>query len=300
MKSNAPVRFTTPAKVVAPVAVAADCVKLAALNVLEANTVSADVTVTSLRGFRLPTAPLKRMSPAEVSVRICAPFNVAVATPVPKSISAIVVTRVVVPVRVVFSPKNIEPAVKVPALEFKSMPEALLAVSAPKIVPLATKVMVPVFGSTPLPPMVRLVNPLPPTAVNVPVTVIGAPADVVKRAKLVAAALAEIPLAELVLSITTPSAPVAVSVRVTPPSTTTESLMSKKLCVASALMLVEFPEPFTVKLPVPVITPSILNSPAPLNKKSTVTALLLIHAASTVTAPTLVIVLPRTTESTDG
>ena len=225
MKSNAPVRFTRPAKVVAPVAVAADCVKLAALNVLEANTVSADVTVTSLRGFRLPTAPLKRMSPAEVSVRVCAPFNVAVATPVPKSISAIVVTRVVVPVRVVFSPKNIEPAVKIPALEFKSMPEALSAESAPKIVPLATKVMVPAF--TPLPPMVRSVNPLPPTAVNVPVTVIGAPADVVKRAKLVAAALAEIPLAELVLSITMPSAPVAVRVRVTPPKTTTESLKMK-------------------------------------------------------------------------
>ena len=297
MKSKSLVRFTRPSKVVATLP--ADCVKLAALNVLEANTVAADVTVTSLRRVPPPTAPLKRMSPAEVSVRIWAPFKVAVAPPVPKSISAIVVTRVVVPVRVVFSPKNIEPAVKVPALEFKLMPEALSAESAPKIVPLATKVMVPAF--TPLPPMVRLLNPLPPTAVNVPVTVIGAVANVVKSAKLVAAALAEMPLTKRVLSITTPSAPVAVSMRVpAPPPTTTESLILKNACVASALMLVEFPEPFTVKLPVPVITPSILNSPAPPCKKSTETSLLLVHAAATVTAPTLVVVLPRTTKSTDG
>ena len=134
--------------------------------------------------------------------------------------------------------------------------------------------------------MVRLVNSLPPTAVNVPVTLIGAPADVVKSAKLVVIASAEIPSINPVLLITMPSAPVAVSVRVpVPPPTTTESLMSKKLCVASALMLKEFPDPFTVKLPAPLIAPSILNSPTPPDKKSTVTARLLVHAAATVTAP---------------
>ena len=105
------------------------------------------------------------------------------------------------------------------------MPEALSAESAPAIVPLATKVIVPAV--TPSPPMVRLVNALPPTAVSVPVTLIGAPADVVKSAKLVKRLSAEMPGAKPVLSITMPSAPVAVRVRVTPPSTTTESRMLK-------------------------------------------------------------------------
>ena len=82
MKSNKPVRFTRPVKVVAPVAVAPDCVKLAALNVLEANTVSADVTVTSPRrvakaGVTPPTAPVKVMLPAPATrVRSCAPATV--------------------------------------------------------------------------------------------------------------------------------------------------------------------------------------------------------------------------------
>ena len=78
MKSNAPVRFTRPVKVVAPVAVAPDCVKLAALNVLEADTKLADVTVTAPRrvakaGVTPPTAPVKVMSPAPATrVRLCA------------------------------------------------------------------------------------------------------------------------------------------------------------------------------------------------------------------------------------
>ena len=76
--------------------------------------------------------------------------------------------------------------------------------------------------------MVRLVNALPPTAVNVPVRLIGAPADVVNSAKFVAAASAEIPSINPVLLITMPPTAVAVSVRVpAPPPTTTESRMLK-------------------------------------------------------------------------
>ena len=211
-----------------------------------------------------------------------------------------VVIKLVVPVRSVFSPKNIEAAVRVPLLEFKLMPEALFNESAPRIVPLAANVIV--LASTPLPPMVRPVNALPPIAVNVPVTLIGAVANVVKSAKLVAAAVAEMPLTKPVLFITTPPALVAVSVRVpTPPPTTTESAILKKFCVALALMLVVFPDPFTVTLPVPVISPSILNSPAPGDKKLTVTALSLFHpATATVIAPILSVVLPSTTDETVG
>ena len=129
---------------------------------------------------------------------------------------------------VAFSPKNIEAAVRVPLLEFKLMPEALFNESAPRIVPLAANVIV--LASTPLPPMVRPVNALPPIAVSVPVTLIGAVANVVKSAKLVAAAVAEMPLTltKPVLFITTPPRPLAVRVRVpAPPPTTTESRMLK-------------------------------------------------------------------------
>ena len=106
------------------------------------------------------------------------------------------------------------------------MPEALFNESAPRIVPLAANVIV--LASTPLPPMVRPVNALPPIAVSVPVTLIGAVANVVKSAKLVAAAVAEMPLTKPVLFITTPPRPVAVRVRVpAPPPTTTESRMLK-------------------------------------------------------------------------
>ena len=67
------------------------------------------------------------------------------------------------------------------------------------------------------------------------------------------------------------------------------------------MILVEFPDPFTVTLPVPVISPSTLNSPAPPERKSTVTALLLIHPAkATVIAPILSVVLPSTTDETVG
>ena len=82
MKSNWFVRFTRPVKVVAPVAVAPDCVKLAALNVLKADTKLADVTVTSPRriakaGVTPPTAPVKVMLPAPATrVRSCAPAAV--------------------------------------------------------------------------------------------------------------------------------------------------------------------------------------------------------------------------------
>ena len=126
----------------------------------------------------------------------------------------------------------------------------------------------------------------PPIFVKSPVRVITPPAAVVTRERLVDPTLAEIPSTNPVLSITMPAALVAVRVRVTPPSTTTESLIIKKASVASALMLVEFPDPFTVKLPVPVIAPSILNSPVPPERKITVTGLLLVHAAATVMAPT--------------
>ena len=66
------------------------------------------------------------------------------------------------------------------------------------------------------------------------------------------------------------------------------------------MMLVEFPDPFTVTLPVPVTRPLTLNLPAPPDKKSTVTALLLIQSAATVIAPTLFVVLPSTTDETEG
>ena len=178
-----------------------------------------------------PAAPVRVIKsvkvafPLAVRVRVIpnAPPSVAVAGSVPKSMSPTVAARIVAPVRVVSSPKSIEAAVRVPALEFRLMPAATSAKSAPRIVPLAAKVIVPA-STPPLPLMVRLVNALPPTAVNVPVTLIGAPADVVKSAKLVERLSAEMPGAKPVLSITMPSAPVAVRVRVTPPSTTTESL----------------------------------------------------------------------------
>ena len=218
----------------------------------------------------------------------------------PKVIDELVVINSVSPVRIVSTKNSIEPAVRVPPLEFKSMPEALFNESAPRIVPFAANVIVPAVTLSP--PMVRLVNSLPPTEVNVPVRLIGAVANVVKSAKLVAAAVAEMPLTKPVLFITTPPALVAVSVRVpTPPPTTTESAILKKFCVALALMLVVFPDPFTVTLPVPVISPSILNSPAPGDKKLTVTALSLFHpATATVIAPILSVVLPSTTDETVG
>ena len=71
MKSNWLVRSTIPLKVVATLP--ADCVKLAAVNVLEANTVAADVTVTSPKRVP-PTAPVKVMLPVPaVRPRVCAP-----------------------------------------------------------------------------------------------------------------------------------------------------------------------------------------------------------------------------------
>ena len=189
-----------------------------------------------------PAAPVRVIKSVKVAfplaVRVIpnAPLSVAVAGSVPKSISPAVATRIVAPVRVVSSPKSIEAAVRVPALEFRLMPAATSAKSAPRIVPLAAKVIVPA-STPPLPLMVRLVNSLPPTAVNVPVRLIGAVANVVNSAKLVVAASAEIPSINPVLLITMPPTPVAVRVRVpVPPPTTTESVMSKKLCVASALM----------------------------------------------------------------
>ena len=62
------------------------------------------------------------------------------------------------------------------------------------------------------------------------------------------------------------------------------------------------PDPSTVKLPVPVIAPFTMKSPVPpelFGSKSTVTALLLFHAAATVTSPSFVVVSPRTTEETE-
>ena len=244
------------------------------------------------RGVIEPTRPKKEILEAAVKVRSSAPSSFS-----PNLIVELVVINSVSPVRIVSTKNSIEPAVRVPPLEFKPMPEALFNESAPKIVPLAANVIVPAVTLSP--PMVRLVNSLPPTEVNMPVRLIGAVANVVKSSKLVKTWSAEIPLA----TITMPGASVAVRVRVTPPTTTTESLILKKPCVALALMLVEFPDPFTVKLPVPtesVMFPSTLNSPAPPERKLTVTALGLIHAAATVIAPTLFAVLPSTTDETVG
>ena len=175
---------------------------------------------------------------------------------------------------------------------------ALETNKAPLIRPLAVIVASVKFPPEPLKD--KLFKDWPALLVKSPCTLITALTAEVTRERLVEATSAEIPSANPVASITMPSAPVAVRVRVTPPSTTTESLILKKACVASALMLVEFPDPFTVKLPVPVIAPSILNAPAPPDWKSRVTALLLVHAAATVMAPILVAVLPSTTKSTDG
>ena len=72
--------------------------------------------------------------------------------------------------------------------------------------------------------------------VSVPVRLIGAVANVVVRIRLVASALAEMPATKPVLSITTPLAAVAVRVRVTPPPTTTESVMLIEVWVISALI----------------------------------------------------------------
>ena len=178
------------------------------------------------------------------------------------------------------------------------MPEELPSERSPSIEPLADRVTVPAI--TLFPPIVRSVKALPPAEVSVPVRLIGAVANIVARARLVAAALAEIPLTKPVLSITTPPAAVAVRMRSTPPSTTTESVILIEAWVISALILVELPDPFTVKLPAPVMTPLTLNLPAPPDLKSTVTARLLIQAAATSMTPTLVRVLPKTTKLTEG
>ena len=135
----------------------------------------------------------------------------------------------------------------------------------------------------------------------------GADANIVVRARLVAGALAEIPAAMPVLSIATPPAPVAVRIRVTPtpipPSTTIASVILIEAWLISALIVVEFPDPFTVMLPRPVVvvmTPFTLNLPAPPDLKSTVTELLFIQAAATSMTPTFAPVLPSTTKFTEG
>ena len=70
VKSNWLVRSTRPVKVVATVP--ASCVKLAAVNVLEAKTVAPEVTVTSPRRETKPTAPVKVMSPPVPATRVSA------------------------------------------------------------------------------------------------------------------------------------------------------------------------------------------------------------------------------------
>ena len=125
-----------------------------------------------------PAAPVRVIKSVKVAfplaVRVIpnAPLSVAVAGSVPKSMSPAVAARIVAPVRVVSSPKNIEVAVKVPALEFRLMPAAKSIERFPAIAPLTDKVIVP--ASTTNPPIVRSFRATPPTVVNMPVRVIGA------------------------------------------------------------------------------------------------------------------------------
>ena len=77
------VRSTRPVKVVATLPAA--CVKLAAVNVLEAKTVAPVVTVISPRRVTPPTAPVKVMFPSPaVRPRVCAPAPVPLSV-VPKT-----------------------------------------------------------------------------------------------------------------------------------------------------------------------------------------------------------------------
>ena len=164
MKSNAPVRFTRPAKVVAPVAVAPDCVKLAALNVLEADTKLADVTVTAPRrvakaGVTPPTAPVKVMSPvpavrprskppSSVLPKVMLPMPAPVfikmlsvnVTPVAKEIKLLVV--------VMSPPRKLRPAPSCKNLPAVVMFAPLAVVNRPALV---TSIVVPTtFVPTPL------------------------------------------------------------------------------------------------------------------------------------------------------
>ena len=81
----------------------ADCVKLAALNVLEANTVAPEVTVTAPRRVTAPTAPVKVTVPAPaVRPRDCAPLSVLLnkmlLLVVARATIVVVVPRVTAPV----------------------------------------------------------------------------------------------------------------------------------------------------------------------------------------------------------
>ena len=106
VKLNAPSRFTRPSKVV--VASPADCVKLAAENVLEANTVPALVTVTAPRGFNAPTAPTKSMLPTPaVRPRVLVPLSVLpkeILPPFALEFIKMPLVNVTPPVKIIFPP----------------------------------------------------------------------------------------------------------------------------------------------------------------------------------------------------
>ena len=71
----------------------------------------------------------------------------------------------------------------------------------------------------------------------------------------------------------------------------------------SAPRLVVFPEPFTVKIPLPVMSPLTLKSPPPPGAKFIVTLLLLVQALATVISPVLPVTavgLPSNTLETVG
>ena len=70
----------------------------------------------------------------------------------------------------------------------------------------------------------------------------------------------------------------------------------------SAPRLVVFPEPFTVKIPLPVMSPLTVKSPPPPGAKFIVTLLLLVQALATVISPVLPVPtaeLPSNTLETD-
>ena len=295
-----PVSITTSSiKVVSVVNDTLRAVTLAARKML-----LAEVADKSVSGVPSPIAPVKLTSPNADTVKLNGPSIVTGARIVPKSMFPPVETKLVLPVSIVFSPINTELAVNVVSEVFRFMPEARFIERLPVIAltPVVESVTVP--ASTIKPPKVKLFTKAPPESVNVPVKLIGAPAPELEacNTKSVPGASAEIPAIAPPSLMVIPFNPVAVNVSVPPPRTTTTSLIVIPACVMSAPRLVVFPEPFTVKIPLPVMAPITLKSPPPPSMKFIVTLLLLVQAPSTVISPVLPVTavgLPSNTLETD-
>ena len=265
----------------------------------------AEVADKPVSGASAPIAPVKLTSPNADTVKLNGPLIVTGARIVPKSIFPPVETKLVLPVSVVFSPINTELAVNVVPEVFRFMPEALFIERLPVIALTPVVVSVTVPASTIKPPKVKLFKAEPPEFVNVPVKLIGAPAPEPEacNTKSVPGASAEIPAIAPPALMVIPLDPFAVNVRVTPPRTTSASLIVIPVCEMSAPRLVVLPEPFTVKIPLPVMSPFTVKSPPPPGAKFIVTLLLLIQALATVISPVLPVTavgLPSNTLETVG